>query len=37
MKKYLRLLIEIVLGLLLVGAGAFGYMNFAGKSTFPTN
>jgi carbonic anhydrase len=31
MKKYLRLIIEIVLGLLLVGAGAFGYMNFAGK------
>jgi len=31
MKKYLRLMIEIVLGLLLVGAGAFGYMNFAGK------
>ena len=31
MKKYLRLLIEILLGLLLVAAGAFGYMNFSGK------
>ena len=31
MKKYLRVIIEILLGLLLVGAGAFGYMNFAGK------
>ncbi|NBX53752.1 MAG: hypothetical protein EBT70_01550 [Betaproteobacteria bacterium] len=33
MKKYLRLMIEMVLGLLLVGAGAFGYMNFAGKKS----
>ena len=31
MKKYLRLFLEIVLGLLLVAAGAFGYMNFSGK------
>jgi len=33
MKKYLRLFLEIVLGLLLVAAGAFGYMNFSGKKT----
>ncbi len=32
MKKYLRLILEIVLGLLLAGALAFGYWSYAGKS-----
>ena len=31
MKKYLRLIIEIVMGLLLAGALAFGYWSYAGK------
>ena len=32
MKKYLRLILEIVLGLLLAGALAFGYWSYSGKS-----
>jgi len=32
MKKYLRLIIEIVMGLLLAGALAFGYWSYTGKS-----
>ena len=31
MKKYLRLIAEIVLGLLLVAALAFGYWSYTGK------
>ncbi len=32
MKKYLRLIIEIVMGLLLAGALAFGYWSYTGKN-----
>ena len=32
MKKYLRLIIEIVMGLLLAGAVAFGYWSYTGKN-----
>ena len=32
MKKYLRLIIEIVMGLLLAGALAFGYWSYSGKN-----
>jgi carbonic anhydrase len=32
MKKYLRLVLEIVLGLLLAGAAAFAYMNYSAKA-----
>ena len=32
MKKYLRLILEIVLGLLLAGALAFGYWSYTGKN-----
>jgi carbonic anhydrase len=32
MKKYLRLVLEIVLGLLLAGAGAFAYMSYSDKN-----
>ena len=32
MKKYLRLILEIVLGLLLAGAAAFAYMNYSAKT-----
>ncbi len=32
MKKYLRLILEIVMGLLLAGAVAFGYWSYSGKN-----
>ena len=32
MKKYLRLIIEIVMGLLLAAAVAFGYWSYTGKN-----
>jgi carbonic anhydrase len=32
MKKYLRLMVEVVLGLLLAGALAFGYWSYTGKT-----
>lgn len=32
MKKYLRLIVEIVMGLLLAGALAFGYWSYSGKN-----
>ena len=32
MKKYLRLIVEIVMGLLLAGALAFGYWSYTGKN-----
>ena len=32
MKKYLRLIVEVVLGLLLAGALAFGYWSYTGKT-----
>ena len=32
MKKYLRLIVEVVLGLLLAGALAFGYWSYTGKN-----